>query len=479
MYKLLGKLSIFGSWCNVSYVLEGNSPLGRVGHSAHVLCLEHQNIGNRPLIIMIGGANTLGVFNEAHILDIISLKWYTVGLEQTINFPCLGRYEHSSAILNNRELLIFGGATKTGPLSQLLRLQIHCLSTPKTSSVYDVDEITASLNQDHSQTDIQQFIYEPRTQHSSVSLTEHNQLLVFSGGDVSSKAVPDDKVHMYDSEINVWSIIPVEGLPPCSRLGHLILYELPYQLTSSNYERIPKGKLYIHGGMVNEKLFDDIYVLHFTNQTDDSLRFKGMWSKLYPTDKLSPFTTGHGNGENECECLNSEDIGLTQTTSPGPRAAHGGIILTNKIYGHDTSKILIFGGLSLNGALNDMFCFDTNTRQWTEIKYQDSVSPSPRLDFAYCTFSLIVKKDSKSNSSMNIIFKDKQYNHDIDNGDKASDDINDKDEYYQEYLFIHGGMDTHGTVFDDAYIILLSEYQLSNPMNARTILDQSPSRTKC
>lgn len=53
-------------------------------------------------------------------------------------------------------------------------------------------------------------------------------------------------------------------------------------------------------------------------------------------------------------------IELTQIPSPSPRAAHGGTILTNKIYEQDTSKILIFGGLSLNGALNDMFCFDTS-----------------------------------------------------------------------------------------------------------------------
>ncbi|CAH8466189.1 unnamed protein product [Schistosoma rodhaini] len=477
MHKLLEKMSIRGSWCKVSCILEGKSPLARVGHSTHAIRVKCGDTGNRPLIIMIGGADASGVFDEAYILDITSFKWYTVDLEQTIDFPGLGRYEHSSAILNNQELIVFGGATNTGPLSQLLRLQIHCLSTPENPSINEEERITASLTQDRIHTDIQQFIYHPRTQNSSVSLTEYNQLIVFSGGNVGSQPVSDDKVYMYDSEINSWNIIPVEGLPPCSRLGHLMLYEFPYQLTNSNYERIPKGKLYIHGGMVNEKLLDDIYVLQFTDQADNNLHFKGIWSKLYPTDNLSPLTISHDNAENECEYLDSEGIESTKTPSPGPRAAHGGTILTNKIYGQDTSKILIFGGLSLNGALNDMFCFDTSTKQWTEIKYETSVLPSPRLDFAYCTFSLIVKKDTKENS-MKIIFKspkDNQYHDDIVN----TDEYEDEDQYCQEYLFIHGGMDTHGVMFDDSYLILLSEYQLSNPLNVQTIILQSSSHGKC
>ncbi|KAH9595173.1 hypothetical protein MS3_00009897 [Schistosoma haematobium] len=481
MHKLLEKLNICGSWCNVSYTLEGKSPLARVGHSTHAVRMKCGNTGNRPLVIMIGGADASGVFNEAYILDIISFMWYTVDLEQTIDFPGLGRYEHSSAILNNQELLIFGGATKTGPLSQLLHLQIHFLSTPENPSIYEKGRITASLTQDRIHTDIQQFIYHPRTQHSSVSLTEYNQLIVFSGGNVGSQPVSDDKVYMYDSEINSWNIIPVEGLPPCSRLGHLILYEFPYELANSNYERIPKGKMYIHGGMVNEKLLDDIYVLNFTNQSDNNLHFKGIWNKLYPTDKLSPLTINHDNAESECEYLDPKCIELTQIPSPSPRAAHGGTILTNKIYEQDTSKILIFGGLSLNGALNDMFCFDTSTRQWTEIRYETSVLPSPRLDFAYCTFSLIVKKDTKENSPMKIIFrspKDNQYYDDVVNTDEHEDN-NDKDQYCQEYLFIHGGMDTHGSMFDDSYLILLSEYQLSNPLNAQTIIHRSSSHGKC
>ncbi|CAH8455858.1 unnamed protein product [Schistosoma mattheei] len=448
MHKLLEKLNICGSWCNVSYTLEGKSPLARVGHSTHAVRMKCGNTGNRPLVIMIGGADASGVFNEAYILDIISFMWYTVDLEQTIDFPGLGRYEHSSAILNNQELLIFGGATKT-----------------ENPSIYEKDRITASLTQDRIHTDIQQFIYHPRTQHSSVSLTEYNQLIVFSGGNVGSQPVSDDKVYMYDSEINSWNIIPVEGLPPCSRLGHLLLYEFPYELANSNYERIPKGKMYIHGGMVNEKLLDDIYVLNFTNQSDNNLHFKGIWNKLYPTDKSSPLTISHDNAESECEYLDPKCIELTQIPSPSPRAAHGGTILTNKIYEQDTSKILIFGGLSLNGALNDMFCL---------IQVLDNgLKLNMRL--------LYYRKDTKENSPMKIIFKapkDNQYHDDIVNTGEHEDN-NDKDQYCQEYLFIHGGMDTHGSVFDDSYLILLSEYQLSNPLNAQTIIHRSSSHGKC
>ncbi|KAK4472310.1 hypothetical protein MN116_003575 [Schistosoma mekongi] len=456
MDKLLGKLSTHYSWCAVSRFLEVNWPLGRVGHTAHALYANCEHDDNRPLIIIIGGADTIEVFNEAYIFDIISFKWYTVNVPQTIDFPSLGRYEHSSAILSSRELLIFGGATKAGSLSQLLRLQIDCLSTVKDSSICEVEQITACISQDHINTNIQQFTYLPRTQHSSVSITEYDQLLVFSGGGVGSQTVADDKVHMYDSVTNSWNIIPVEGTPPCSRLGHLILYESPNQITF-NCERIPKGKMFIHGGMLNEVLLDDIYALHFTSQADNNSPFKGVWDKLYPVNELPSFTISNDMAEDECKYLNSRCVGFAQNTSPVPRAAHGGTILTNKIHSLDTSKLLIFGGLSVNGALNDMFCFDTSVKQWTEINYNTSVLPSPRLDFAYCTFSLVVKKDTTENSPMKITMKSLRENQFPDNADKSNDN-NITDEYCQVYLFIHGGMDTHGTVFDDAFLILLSEY---------------------
>ncbi|CAH8475280.1 unnamed protein product [Heterobilharzia americana] len=334
MDDILQKLNIWGSWCRVVQFSETDLPVGRVGHTAHVLPLDCDPIGERLLIIIIGGADPSKVLNEAFALDMVSLKWYTVGVAEGIDFPSLGRYEHSSAILCDQRLLIFGGATKSGPLCQLLRLQIdvHSTMTPTMAATTlnssvppEIQSINASIKQDDNQTAIEQFIWKPRTQHSSVSLTEHDQLLIFSGGDIGSQTVLDEKVYMYDNVVNSWTIIPVEGISPCSRLGHLILYESPYELINSTSERIPKGNLYIHGGMAGGELFDDLYALHFeqfSSEFNIPLNSPSVWNKLFPTI--------HQNTMDKQDYSSSRDLISAKLVSPGPRAAHGGTILTNK-----------------------------------------------------------------------------------------------------------------------------------------------------
>jgi hypothetical protein len=95
------------------------------------------------------------------------------------------------------------------------------------------------------------------------------------------------------------------------------------------------------------------------------------------------------------------------------RAAHGGVAIES------TSTLFIFGGLSRSGqALNDTWSWSATNQQWTEILCRSL--PKPRLDFAYC---LVELKDSEKLTS---------------------------------YMFIHGGTDTQGEVFDDCFLLRLT-----------------------
>ncbi|VDQ03950.1 unnamed protein product [Trichobilharzia regenti] len=177
----------------------------------------------------------------------------------------------------------------------------------------------------------------------------------------------------------------------------------------------------------------NIYVFNFFFQCDNGdVHFKGVWSKLYPNI----------NADDDADAIDSNEKSNTPHLkplghiSPDSRAAHGGAILTNKIFGSDTTKIFIFGGFSTTGALNDMFCFDTNDQSKGDTNDKDEEGEG--------------NDEEKSND----------------------DDDDDVDAYCQDYFFIHGGMDTEGKVFNDAYLLLLSEYQISNPMNCQTILNE-------
>ena len=101
------------------------------------------------------------------------------------------------------------------------------------------------------------------------------------------------------------------------------------------------------------------------------------------------------------------------SSHPEPRAAHGGVSVER------TSTLFIFGGLSRSGqALNDTWSWSATNEQWTEILCRSV--PRPRLDFAYC---LVESVDSEKIISS---------------------------------MFIHGGTDTQGEVFDDCFLLRLT-----------------------
>lgn len=103
------------------------------------------------------------------------------------------------------------------------------------------------------------------------------------------------------------------------------------------------------------------------------------------------------------------------SSQPMARAAHGGVAIDK------TSTLFIFGGLSRSGqALNDTWSWSSTTQQWTEILCRSL--PRSRLDFAYCLVE-IPSEETETTTSM---------------------------------MFIHGGTDTQGEVFDDCFFLRLT-----------------------
>lgn len=105
------------------------------------------------------------------------------------------------------------------------------------------------------------------------------------------------------------------------------------------------------------------------------------------------------------------------SSHPMARAAHGGVSIEN------TSTLFIFGGLSRSGqAFNDTWSWNATNEQWTEILCRSL--PRPRLDFAYCLVEYIEDEQDQKKTI--------------------------------PYLFVHGGTDTQGEVFDDCFLLRLT-----------------------
>lgn len=122
----------------------------------------------------------------------------------------------------------------------------------------------------------------------------------------------------------------------------------------------------------------------------------------------------------------------SNSSFPMARAAHGGVTIES------SSTLIIFGGLSRQGqSLNDTWSWSIIDQQWTEIICRSV--PRPRLDFAYC---LVELKNNEKDPSETI-----------------------------PCLFIHGGTDTQGEVFDDCFLLRLTfehdvHLQTSNQENS-------------
>ncbi|CAL8082449.1 unnamed protein product [Calicophoron daubneyi] len=423
----------WGVWRSLDDVSESILPAARVGHTVHVW--YPSKLYEQPILLILGGADPAGTFNEVHVYEVSTSKWTQATIPKELS-PALGRYEHTSVFLHNKEIVVFGGATKDGPLDEIISFQLCADEENPTSSVH-------ILRCDRTPS---RFQHGSRTQHSCACLTEFDQLIVFSGGGMGSQPVPDLQVHMYDTVTNAWSIIPAAGSPPCPRFGHLILYQPP-KSHSRCEDRLPRGRLFVHGGMAEDEYFDDFYLLDFSNLSEDTLRANWM-----DVSERSEWAFGSLERVNPRFNTILERCGRSSDcTGPCARAAHGGTLLILDSPGpkvHADALVFLFGGIGRLGALNDMFCFSTGTYCWTEIKLS-GLLPQARLDFACCSYIVASSKEAESEPDTN-------------SADTSSADgvLAPKTRFLRHYFFIHGGMDTDGNVFNDAMALLLAEEQV-------------------
>ncbi|CAF0779617.1 unnamed protein product [Didymodactylos carnosus] len=160
--------------------------------------------------------------------------------------------------------------------------------------------------------------------------------------------------------------------------------------------------LYLHGGMDNRTFFKTLYSIDLEQQTLHWTEYK------------------------------------TESNWPMARAAHGGVAWDERLY--------IFGGLGQGGqALNDLWSWDCTTKQWTELCCRNQSIISPRLDFACCLIQI-----DKSRL-------EQQSHENYDETSSSNDCQKSVHKNLVALMFIHGGTDTEGEVFDDCFILRIDE----------------------
>ncbi|KAF5401790.1 hypothetical protein PHET_04777 [Paragonimus heterotremus] len=428
----------WGTWHSLSPPDCIDAPSARVGHSAH--SWQPNKVASQLRIVILGGADPIGTFNDVSLFDPVTKMWTKLAIPPELSPPGLSRYEHASAVFNNEEILIFGGATREGPLGDMFSVRLTVDNTTEPQS--NLCQLTYSSTE----MDRATFKHDARTQHTSACLTELGQLLVFARAGLGSKPVLDSQVHMYDIPKNYWSTVNLNNTNgPSERFGHLALYQPPATKSNGTPQRLPRGRFYVHGGMAENAFFDDFFQLEFTKI--DASGIHGSWSQIEPCMDGNPITS---NLTSSCTVQHNRSI-LTECKThvslhvPRARAAHGGVCVPLPTTSERFEvMIFVFGGVSEVGALKDMFCFHTGTNQWTEIELCCPV-PKARLDFAYCLFTQTL--DLMTDNALSKL--------NLKTGKQILSCTSSR--LLRQYFFIHGGMDTEGNVFDDAWTILLSE----------------------
>jgi len=232
--------------------------------------------------------------------------------------------------------------------------------------LFDLETETMVLKEESNQDS--ENIPTPRTQGNNCCLLELNgeeHLAVFGGGQKGETAVPDGNIYLYKIADGEWKRVDVKSNTPDPVQGHAM---------------VSIGSVvYVHGGMQHMNLFDSLHMIDLSES-------EPTWIPVRP-----------------------------EGAKPCARAAHGIIGVDNEFY--------IYGGLGDDGALSDLWKFNTESLQWTKIDVgQGKPFPSARFDFAITRVCISGPEGGKTSSM----------------------------------LLLHGGMNTEGELFKDYWVYPLS-----------------------
>ncbi|EDV22699.1 uncharacterized protein TRIADDRAFT_58524 [Trichoplax adhaerens] len=255
--------------------------------------------------------------------------------------------------------------------------------------------------------------FTPRYEHFCCS--HGNELLVFGGASASDNY---NDTWLYNPELGTWKRIAASG-------------QLPAPRTARYCGGIANNIVYIFGGGMNGAVPVADQKLHFLHLDEAN----SSWNVRQVNGNAPLSRQGHtvavvGNqiliyggmtNDGFLDDMHMFDI-ETNTWSqiqpsgdiPPERAAHAVAVYENDMY--------IFGGMNSSGALNDFYVFQTNRRKWRKISVEGQ-QPSPRLDHSMCIARL---KKPDSTTEVDSVAGDEQI-----------------------LLFMFGGVNTIGEMHDD------------------------------
>lgn len=156
-----------------------------------------------------------------------------------------------------------------------------------------------------------------RTASSLVYDSRSKQVILFGGGTLAGES---NDTWAYDPLTNKWTEVQPPGDLPSARRAHAAVYD----------ERA--GKMILFGGYLAQSSEDDDRPLNLADDTWAYASVANTWTLLQP------------GGD-----------------SPAPRLGHA------MVYDTRSGQVILFGGLTNEGFLNDTWAYDPVTNKWREL----------------------------------------------------------------------------------------------------------------
>eukprot|EP01132_Coremiostelium_polycephalum_P005846 gene5846-7275_t len=217
---------------------------------------------------------------------------------------------------------------------------------------------------------------EPRWGHTSVSLINNAEFLIFGGN--SNKSFND--IHVYNIYGNTWLKLEASGCAPSARYGH----------SATLFPSI--NSIVIYGGRATSKPFSDLHLLKLGSNANDSVSRMPITWKSLASSKSVEGRAGHtavayhnrlvvfgGHNNHRSKYYNSVQVYNLDTqewrqqscdgSAPSARATHCTFLVGNQMY--------IFGGFDGKKYYNDLYCLDLDCYYWRRIEVKGTI-PKPR-----------------------------------------------------------------------------------------------------
>lgn len=167
----------------------------------------------------------------------------------------------------------------------------------------------------------------PRVGHNSCLCG--NAFIIFGGDTIQTNEMGelDNDLYLFNINLLKWTIPHPQGPRPCGRYGHTIGV-----IAKTNAH----SKLYLFGGQLDLRVFSDLWVFDLT-----LFKKTPRWEEVRAA----------GDPAN----------------APPPLTNHTMVVFNYKLY--------IFGGLSLNHLLNELYCYDPSVNSWSRKQCSGDVPP--------------------------------------------------------------------------------------------------------